>query len=322
MAVPYIGPLRAAGLAKETTLGTLKTPPDIFVPMIPPDSFYSAIPLLESQGIRFLPDIVYKVAQGPATLNAMKLKMEVEPEGGIGQFLKGTFGTDTLSNVGAAYTHKFTRQSTAQLQTYSWWFDKGAFFPQFVGCMIHKFDVVAKAGAWVECESEWVGLGYDSTGTSKTPSYSALQPFTFANVAVTVAGGSVLIYDNIKITIDNMVKADHLLKGSIYPGVIYSGGMKVNLQADIVFEDVTEYNKFLNGTTTSFTVTITSGQNIPTTATPYSLTFTLPNVFYSAAPIPIPKDLLKVSFSAVGVYNTGTTETLDVQLVNSVSSAY
>lgn len=319
---PYIGPLRAAGLGKETTLGTLKTPPDIYVPMIPPDSFYSSIPLLESQGIRFLPDLVYKVAQGPATLNGMKLKIEVEPEGGIGQFLKGTFGTDTATNVGAAWTHTFTRQSTAQLQTYSWWFDKGAFFPQFTGCMVHKLDITAKAGSWVECDSEWVGLSYDNTGTSKSPAYSALQPFSFPQVVITVAGGGVLIYDTVKIVIDNMVKADHLLKGSIYPGVIYTGGMKVTLQADIVFQDVTEYTKFLNGTTTSFTVAITSGQLIPTTAVPYSLTFNIPNVFYSAAPIPIPKDLLKCSFSATGVYNTGTTQTLNVALVNSVTTAY
>jgi hypothetical protein len=92
----YVGQLRAAGLAKEVTLGTLVTPPTEFLPYLAPDSFMPTIELLESTAIRGIPEKLYKAAQGAGDIKGMKLKWDAEPEN-IGNLLMAVFGTDTVS---------------------------------------------------------------------------------------------------------------------------------------------------------------------------------------------------------------------------------
>lgn len=320
----YVGQLRAAGLAKESQVGTLVSPPTEFIPYIAPDSFMPAIQLLESSAIRALPDRIFKASQGPGEVKGMKLKWEAEPEN-IGNLLMACFGTDTKSgSTMAGYTHTFTRLANAQLPTYSWWFDKGAKYPQFVGSMLDKLDIVAKAREFVMVESEWVAQAYDNTGTSQTPSYSALKPFKFDQVVVNVDGSPVTSYDNIKISFANSVKADHVLSGSIYPGKIYSEGFDVTVAMDFVVEDSGQYDKFLAGSTAALNFVLTSSQDISGASggTKYSLTIDIPTVMYSVASYPNAPGLIKIAFTARGIYTTGSTKTVSVALKNSVSTAY
>jgi hypothetical protein len=320
----YTGQLRAAGLAKEVTVGTLVTPPTEFIPYIAPDSFFPSITLLESTAIRSLPDMVYKASQGPGEVKGMKLKWEAEPEN-IGNLLMAAFGTDTTTGgTSAGYTHTFTRLSAAQLPTYSWWFDKGAKYPQFVGSMLNKLDLIVKAKEFVMVDADWTAKAYDDNGTSQTPSYSALKPFKFDQAVINVDSSSVLNYDNLKITFDNKVKADHVLSGSIYPGKIYSEGFEVTVTLDFVVENATQYAKFLAGTSAALNIVITSSQDITgaTPGTKNSLTIDIPTVMYSAATYPNPQGLLKIAFTAKGIYTTGSTKTVSVALKNSVSASY
>src|SRR5690348_4512298 len=100
----YVGQLLAAGLAKESVVGTLVSPPTEFLGIIPPDSFYPSISILEVLGVRSLPDKVYKAVQGAGEVKGMKLKWECEPEN-IGNLLMGCFGTDNKTgSAGAGYT--------------------------------------------------------------------------------------------------------------------------------------------------------------------------------------------------------------------------
>jgi hypothetical protein len=320
----YIGQLLAAGLAKESVVGTLVTPPTEFLPIYPPDSFMPSIGLLESTAIRSLPDKVYKVSQGPAEVKGMKVKWEAEPEN-IGNLLMATFGTDTKTGaLATGYTHTFSRLASAQLPTYSWWFNKGAKYMQFTGSMLNKLTLSNKAKEFLMVDSEWAALVYDDTGSSQTPSYNALKPFKFDQVVVSVDGGQVNNYDNLQIVFENNVKADHVLKGSIYPGKIYSEGFMVTVMMDLVVEDSTQYAKFLAGTSAALNFAWTSSQDITgaNAGVKNSLTVDIPTVNYAVASYPIAPGLIKVSFTAKGVYTTGSTKTASVALKNSVSTAY
>lgn len=229
--------------------------------------------------------------------------------------------TSTGTTATGAWSHTFTRLSSEQLPTYSFWFDAGAKYKQFVGCMLNKFDLDVKAGSqFVQVDTDWTALGYNDAGTSKTPTIANKKPFAFQQVAVTIDAASTL-YDNLKITINNNVKADHLLSGSIYPGVIYSEGMEITISADLVLEDAVQYDKFLAGTEASMTIAIT-GSEYASGVTPYSLTFSAAKVKYSAAPLQVPGGLIKVPFAAVLKYDSGTSYTMQAVLVNSSPSAY
>ncbi len=436
----YVGQLRAAGLAKEITVGTLATPPSEYIPYIPPDSFITAIALLESTEVRAIPDKVYKVSQGPGDLKGMKMKWEAEPEN-IGNLLMAAFGTDTVtektafvigstnnkidfkesggsqlhatiasatyamgadSSVNSSlckaiktaldaaggttytvtfnsgtkkltitptagtvqilwltgtnqatsawsvlgwthadtadassltsngttaaqdWTHTFSRLNASQLPTYSWWFDKGAAYPQFLGCMVNKLDFAIKAKEFIIAESEWMGLSYDTNGTSKSPSYSAVKPFKFDQCVVNVDGSPVLNYDNLKISFNNDVEVEHCLSGSIYANKIYSKGFEVMVTMDFVLEDVTQYNKFLAGTACALNFVVTSADDISggSTGTKYSLTIDIPTANYSVASYPNAPGLLKIAFTARGVYTLASTKTVSVALTNSVAAAY
>ncbi len=436
----YVGQLRAAGLAKEQTVGTLVTPPTEFIPYIAPDSFFPAIALLESTAIRSLPDKVYLAMQGPGEVKGLKLKWEAEPEN-IGNLLMGTFGTDTpvetasftigstnnkidfkesggsqlhatiasgtyimgtnsatllslckavktaldaaggttytvafnattkkititpaagtvqflwLTGTNQAngaysilgfshadttdassqtsdsttsipvYTHTFTRLAAAQLPSYSWWFDKGAKYPQFVGTMVNKLELSNKAKEFLMVDTEWTALAYDNNGTSQTPSYSAVKPFKFDQCVVTVDGSPVLNYDNIKITFDNFVKADHALSGSIYPAKIYSEGFEVTVTMDFFVEDSVQYAKFLAGTSCALNFAWTSASDITlaTSGTKYVLTVDIPTAMYSVAAYPNAPGVIKIAFTARGIYTTASTKTASVALKNSVSATY
>jgi hypothetical protein len=321
-----IGVLRACGIAKESPAGTLNATPDVYLPFIPPDGFSPAITLLESKGIRKLADQVYKVTQGPAEIKGAKLVVELEPEN-CGQILMAAFGTDTKTGPTSTtvYTHTFTRIQSPLLPQYSFWFDRGnSKYHQFYGCMLSKLDIDVKAKDFVKLDQEWVGLGYDDTGTTKTVSYSALKPLRFNDVTVSVAGSGNLNYENLKITIDNQVKADHGISGSLYPAKIYSEGLLVTLTADFFFDDTTEYAKYLAGTSSAFIITMTSTETVTGASgnAKYSLTINLPVVNYQSAPLVTPSGIVKIPFVGRAVYDTATTKTINAVLLNSVSSAY
>src|SRR6185312_4142232 len=95
--MPYIGILGAAGLAKESVLGTFVSPTK-YLRFVPPFQFSNEIALLLSSGVNTNPDLVQKAVQGPAYLKKGGFKLEVEPEN-IGEHLMAAMGTDTLAEV-------------------------------------------------------------------------------------------------------------------------------------------------------------------------------------------------------------------------------
>lgn len=318
--------LRAAGLAKESVIGTVITTPTRYINIVPPDSFTPAIEPLPSKGIEAVADMYPKITQGPATLSGMKLKYEAEPEN-IGEMLQALTGLDTVTSLGSgAYSHAFLRQQVAQLPTYTWWFDKKPKYQLIGGAMLDMLDLDCKAKGLVEVDTDWTGITYDDVdGVAETPVFSPLKPFVFSQVVVNVDGSPVIGYDNFKLSMKNMVKADHVLSNTIYPSKIYSEGFDVQISAELFFEDTVQYQKFLAGTTAHFNIVITSGEVIGG-GIHYSLTLDLPLVYYKAAPLYIPSNgPLKIPFTGLAKYDfsqSPTPYTVKLTLVNSISAAY
>jgi hypothetical protein len=436
----YVGILQAAGLAKESIVGTLVTPPTEFLPLIAPDSFSEAIELLESKGIRQAPYAVAKVVQGPATLKSGKVKVEMEPEN-CGNLIMGAFGTDTLAEVASfvvssgvndnidfkedsgsqvhatltagtyiagttsgtagtlcaliktqmqavgtgTYTvtysdttkkftiaasgavtnvqilwatgtntgtsaktllgftnvdtssatsvtsnsttqvplfgHTFTRLAAAQLPTYSWWFQKGAKYFQFAGCMNNKTQISIKTKDMVVLDTDWTALTYDDSGSSQSATYSALKPFVFNQAVVSLDGSQVNDFADITVTLDNMVEADHALAATIYPSKIVSKGMKTTVNMTLYLENTTQWNKFLAGTSVHLNIVITSGETLTGSASAYSFAIDIPVMNYATAVLNIENGILKVNLTGVAVELTSATAVSAI-LKNSKATAY
>lgn len=440
---PYVGQLGALGIAKESVLGTFVNPTEFLPAHLPMGIGSPDIDLLMSKGVRNVPDLVYKAAQGARQGKSEKFTIEVEPEN-IGNVLMGAFGTDTAAETasftigntnkyinfkedggtertatialatyimgttsatastlcaaiktameaaaGAAgtytvsysystkkvtiavsggasavqllwstganaansartilgwtsadtssaasqvsdsttstapWTHAFTRLAAAQLPTYSLWANQGVDYPTFAGAMVNKLDFDIKAPEFVQAEVDYVASKWNGVDSAKTEAYSTLNPFKFDQAVVTVAGSPVTIYKDLKISIDNKVKADPVIGGSIDANVIYSEALEVKFGATIVVEDTTEWSKFVAGTATSFAIALTSTQLINATGSVYyGLSFSLPNLYYLTAPRPLANGLLEIQFQAQGVYDTSTSKTISASLTNSVAAAY
>lgn len=234
----------------------------------------------------------------------------------------GTVTSD--STIGAVWAHLFTRQQVTQLPTYTWWFDKAPLYPQFAGCMLNALDIDIKAKELVTMETEWDGLTYDTTGITRAPTYSAVRPFVFNQAVVTVDGAGVLNYDNIKVSIKNMVQADHVVGNTIYPAKIYAQGFDVEVSMDLFFEDAVQYNKFLAGTAMHLAVVLTSGDQITGAfaGARYSLAMDIPILKYRSANLPVPSGVLKIPFTGYAEYDPVTSKSISMTLTNSQNAAY
>lgn len=323
--MPNIGRLGAVGLGKESVLGTAVTPTQL-VPFIPPLGLSTEIDLLEAKGVYSRPDVYNKAQQGAGMLKSGKMKFDAEPENGLGEHLMAMFGTDTLTGNGTTtpYSHKFTRAQTALPPSYTLWVNNGQNFPQWAGCMLNKLDISGKAKEFIECDADWMGMAY-SAGITHSLSYSSHNPFKFNQVAMTVGGSLITNYDDFKISFDNMVEVVHTLQSTtIYGSKIYSKGFKVSGSLSLIVEDTTEWAKFIAGSSSSLNIAITSAEAIsgisPTAY--FGLTINIPTIYYKAMPWPLPDGLVKIVGTFDGVYTPGSTETCDVTLVNSKSTAY
>ena len=245
--------------------------------------------------------------------------------------LLGFSKTDTASAIAATsdsaagtapFSHTFTRLQSAVLPTYTLWLDKQAgATPNFTGAMANKLSFEVKAKEYLTADADFNALQYTSD-SSQTAIFSALKPFTFNEAVITAGGVISTAYDTVKVEIDNAVKADHVVGSSRYPQRIYSEGFTVKLSLDFFLNDLVEYAAFLAGTASSLTVQLNSAAMV-SGAVPYSLTFTVPKMMYTAAPRQLTSNVLKIPFQASAFYDLGgTNETMQAVLVNSVSTAY
>lgn len=229
----------------------------------------------------------------------------------------------TAPNV-PAYTlgsiHNYVRQQVSQLPTYTWWFDKTLKFPLFAGSMLDKLELDLKAKAIFEASMDWVGTVYDDVdGIAEATSFSPLRPFVWANASLKIDGVTKPGYDNLKVSLGNSVKADHALNNSIWPYVAYSEGFTPEISAELFFEDTTQYQKFLAGTTAHLNITLSVVQNGVT----YQIIIDIPNWYYKSANLYIPSNgPLKIPFTGMAVYNTALGYDVSITLVNDVASQY
>ena len=229
--------------------------------------------------------------------------------------------TYTGATVAGVFSHAFSRVASAELPSYTWWQKNGLDYPLHAGCMLSKLEFNAKAGEFVGVDGDWMGLKYDSTGTTQSATYSALAPLKFSMCIPSIGGSPSANYDDVKLTIDNQVAVEHAVTNSIYGAKIYSKGLKVSANLSLMVEDVTEWAKFIAGTNSSLSIAMTSTDFVKG-AIPYSLTLSIPAINYSAAPRQLPNGLIKIAFTSVGVYGAGVGYTILPTLVNGYGVSY
>lgn len=300
------------GLAKETTQGTLVTP-TIFIPSTKQDPTETINPIVD-ESIRANPARTQGI-YGGAKSSTFATAGWPYPDT-IGHLFAALGMTDTLTTgTGAAPNiHTFAR-ANAQPTTYSLThFD--ALTPKgYPGCMLNQLTFKGDVSGAVEYETDWVGWA-SSTVSAATPSYTAVQPFLGWEMTAVVAAAAKTNLRSCELTLNNDAEVIMGSTGSQGPRETFADGLKYTFKYQAIFDDETDYDRFLAYLPFALTLTFTA----PTAVGGASLVFGSPASVITTAKRGSDGKWLTLDVEGEGVSSSNGPVT--VVLRNSIATAY
>ena len=306
------------GLKKETVRGTAETTITTYIPIDPSSLPEYKLNLINDENLRGIAEIYPPIA---GTLDgAAPIKIDVDPDH-FGEILNSLLGHDTVTNLSPAYVHTFDRLTSGiQFPSYSLFLDRGMNKKVYNLSVCKSLQLTQSVDGKLSAQTQWIFQQEASSSATFTPAWSQPNPFSFYQNALALGGSSNYDIKTWSITIDNQAKALRKLTGKQYiADVICADKFKVNGTFTIIFEDETERAKFLANTSSSLTITIT-GSIIPTTATNYSLTITIPEIHYTAFPFGEDEKLLAANVTFDAFYNISAAKSIEVALANTIAA--
>lgn len=171
---------------------------------------------------------------------------------------------------------------------------------QYTDCFVNTLRIHAGAGQPLEAVISIQGRA--STRLTVDPNIAAALPlesgyvYNYNDAAVTLAGGATALVGSFDLSIDNNVTRQQT--DDVVPYDVVAGQRQVNLSFDLIFETLTEYNKFhygsSSGTATSSTIYTTSAvfDFVPGGIPPgvfasanNAIEFSLPSIAYEEFPV-------------------------------------
>lgn len=208
----------------------------------------------------------------------------------IGALLFYVLGADVVTGTTPNFVHTLTPANSIPYVTF--WRDIGdVLFEQFSDCFVSSLTVRAGAGDPLTAVLSVNGLA--STRLTADPSTAAVVPlqagyvYNYNDATVTLAGGATALVSNFEVTIDNNVTRQQT--DNFVPYDVVIGQRAVSLSFDLIFETLTEYNKFHYGSSTgtvqSKTLYTTSADFQFDNGANNQIKFTLPTIAYQEMPV-------------------------------------
>lgn len=276
------------GIAKEAVFGTF----------VAPTRFIAGIPTITSTRNIVRPDQArgYRgqvIDQTVAMTSDISVTAELVPDGALCQSCAGAFGSgsDNYSSAGGAATHAFTPQP--QLPSFSYEQDidivpgEQVLARQIVGCYVDQFQIKATNQQLITSTVNFVGLKEVTPTTPGNPSNSSpayftnASPFSYTMLATTFNGTSSTQMLDATLALMNHTQRVFAANGQFFPSRLVPTKREVTLTTLLDFLDVNFYTQWYNSTKSStggWVFTLTHTTNIPSTAVPYSISFTIPGV--------------------------------------------
>lgn len=231
---------------------------------------------------------------------------------GIGFWLFAALGADAVSGS-VNFTHTITASSLLPYIT-AWMDVSDVLFESYVDCKVGTLVIGADAGSPLTATATLMGI--TPTRLATTPDPSNLAPiasgpvYNYNNATVTVGGGVTALVDSFELTIENNLTTQQT--NAFLPLDIYEGSRQVSLTFDLIFDTLTEYNKFhyggAAGTTISSSIYTTPADFSFSLGANNSIDLAIPNLAYTAFPVASNAggDAIKVSVAAVAQRATPT----------------
>lgn len=253
--MPKPSHLAVLGVAKETTPGT-GVQPTAFVPwktLTPKDD----VGLIEDDNVRGSAVDVYGLLPGQKG-SELDLGGSVYADT-IGWMLASVLPDLTVTGASAPYTTTFSTLNSGDTQpksqTWTIYDPLGTYL--YAGQQCSEFGLKWNADGLLEWSAKYNGWAY-ATGTTPTPSFSAVAPV--ANWAtVTQIGGSAIFVQDGELTIKRAVTVIKGAAGTQNPYRVWSGDVSVDGKLTLVMENTTQRTAFQAGTPTAVDFAYTQG---------------------------------------------------------------
>jgi len=148
---------------------------------------------------------------------------------------------------------------------------------RYTGCLVNTLDLDVRPNAIVTARFGLVGKSEASVeATSIAPSAavnatSGSDPIDSFSGTVTVGGSSSSLATQISLKIDNKLQDAFAIGSRLKQGII-PGVCRVSGTLSLLFNDTTEYDKFVAGTESSLSFVLSDGTN--------TYTFSIPSIYY------------------------------------------
>lgn len=242
---------------------------------------------------------------------------------------------NTVSGSGP-YTHTFSQSrvgTAADMPSYGSTIEvllgstDNTLLRDMVGCFLKKLTLSSDSqDAAVLVDTEWVGTKQVDGDTNSSPTYSTKSPFEgwMASIELGSAIGSTAAVEAKKFnfSVDNGVSVTKTLNGRYPIGRVYGDlAATLSFEQDLK-ESLTIYNYFKNETEIAAKLILTHDA-IAGGSTPYSLTVNLPRLRMLGDPPSLSGSAeIPFTINLQALYDSVTSKTLDIVVVNSQSGTY
>jgi hypothetical protein len=250
------------GYAVESTAGTFVTPTDFFE-FVPPLGLVKRQEYVKSRGIRANRVMPHAVTLGKSNIEG-PVTHELVAEG-IGILLRAMIeGTPTTTGSGP-YTHVFDHSTDlASISAQTALPSTSAVHPMsYAGLRVRQWTINVNPGdVYPTLTIEWIGKSLDADGTPSltSASYASFTRFTFLNATFSIAGSEVCV-DNITITGQTGFDMEHKICSTDAgtPNLFRGARAMVTGSAQMDLADLTQFNRYLNGTQAALSLALNAG---------------------------------------------------------------
>lgn len=235
--------------------------------------------------------------------------------------LAGIFGNPTGTAVGSMTTNTFKTPTSDYASgqptmpfTFEMYRDTTSSF-LYSGVVMNTLQLEIAPNqalkATVNCIAKGVSI---SSKTAPTFVSSPVQPFAFDTCSVSIGGAGTALIESLTVNINNQLDGIPALNATTDVAKIRrTGPQMVNISGTADFNNLTEFNNFLNQTEQAFSINFTRANS-------FSMLIQLPRVVYTAYPVAMGgKERMTVSFEGKGRYHTGSATAIDIRVTTTTS---
>lgn len=313
MAVPT-GIAGQLGFKSETTVGTAVTP-DKFHPGLLSAEFTGSPERLDSQGIRAGRHTIHSWKAGAQRITgSVELELWDEP---LATLLTHMYGTVSTTGTAPTFTHVASpgdltgKALTIQVGVP----DVGGVVRAFTyaGCKIGSFEVSVSVDEIATLSLDITAMTETTATALAAASYPTAAPFVFTEGSLSLAGTVVATVSDATINTDNNITDRVKLGGATSKEPLQNGMRSYTADITAEFEDLTVYNRVLNGTEVVCELQLDNGTD----------SLTIDGNFRSDTETPqlSGPEIVEQSLTGTFVSATSDADAMTATLVNAESSA-